>query len=138
MRVEPRMPLPRLSVPIDLRTLVYLPSAAFVALGIAAPLSSVRAHLRLLALGLLILEPLLLLLVALPLLSFLGGTGPVQAFELSRATHVVLQVLYRALVAPLGMAYAVPLFIWWLLLSNQPSLSTGVLPPRPAPSSPEP
>jgi len=56
-------------------------------------------------------------LVATPLLSFLGGTGPVHALSLSRPTHVVLQVLYRALVAPPGMAFAIPLLVWWGLLA---------------------
>jgi hypothetical protein len=107
-----------LSVPIDLRSLIFLPTAAFIALAIAAPLGSVRSHLRLIGIGLLILEPLLLLLVALPLLSFLGGTGPVRAFVLSRPMLVILQVLYRALVAPPGMTYAVPLLLWWALVSN--------------------
>lgn len=117
LHVEPPWPQPELTVPIDLRSLAFLPSAAFIALGIAVPLRSVRAHLSLLGLGLLILEPLLLGLVALPLLSFLGGTGPVQAFTLSRATHVLLQVLYRALVTPPGMAYAIPFFLWWGLVA---------------------
>src|SRR6478735_11531214 len=73
-------------------------------------------HLQLIVIGMLLLEPLLMLLVSLPLLSFLGGTGPIQAFSLSRPTHVLLQISYRALVVPPGMAYAVPLFLWWLLV----------------------
>ena len=116
LRVESPQPGPALTIPVDLRSLLFLPTAAFIALAIAAPLHSTRAHLQLLALGLLILEPLLLLLVALPILSFLGGTGPILAFTLSRPTHVVLQLLHRALVAPPGMAYAVPLLLWWLLV----------------------
>lgn len=105
-----------IAVPIDLRSLLFLPSAAFLALAIAMPLRSTWAHVQIIVCGLLILEPVLVLLVALPLLSFLGGTGPVQAFSLSRPTHVVLQILYRALVAPPGMAYAIPLLLWWLLV----------------------
>ena len=108
-----------IEVPIDLRTLIYLPLAAFVALAIATPLESVSAHLRLLARGLLLLEPLLLVLVAVPLLSFLGGTGPVQAFSLGRPALVLLQLVYRALVAPPGMTYALPLLSWWVLLRRQ-------------------
>ncbi|MET0792632.1 MAG: hypothetical protein ABW061_14020 [Polyangiaceae bacterium] len=104
------------AVPIDLRSLLYLPSAAFLALAIAVRLRSTWAHVQVVVCGLLLLEPVLLLLVALPLLSFLGGTGPIRAFTLSRPTHVVLQILYRALVAPPGMAYAIPLFLWWLLV----------------------
>ena len=107
-----------ITVPIDLRSLLFLPTAAFIALAIAVPLHSLRAHLQLLGFGLLILEPFLLLLVALPLLSFLGGTGPIRAFVLGRPAHVVLQILYRALVAPPGMAYALPLLWWWVLVAR--------------------
>ncbi len=105
-------------MPIDLRSLVFLPTAAFIALSIAVSLESVREHLLLLGVGLLILEPLLLALVTLPLLSFLGGTGPIRVFTLSRPVHAVLQILYRALVAPPGMAYAVPLLLWWVLVTQ--------------------
>jgi hypothetical protein len=118
LHIAPVLTGPRADVPIDLRSLVFLPTAAFIGLAIAVSLRSVREHLLLLATGLLILEPLCLALVALPLLSFLGGTGPIRVFSLSRPIHVVLQVLYRGLVAPPGMAYAVPLFVWWLLLSR--------------------
>jgi hypothetical protein len=117
LRVEPPSPQQHFEVPIDVRSLIFLPTAAFLALAIAAPLRSVREHLQLIALGLLILEPLLVFLVATPLLSFLGGTGPVHAFTLSRPTHVLLQVLYRALVTPPGMAFAIPLLVWWGLLT---------------------
>ncbi|MEI9953448.1 MAG: hypothetical protein WDO74_31830 [Pseudomonadota bacterium] len=117
LRVVPLPPEHPLEVPIDVRSLLFLPTAAFLALAIAAPLRSVREHLQLIAVGLLILEPLLLFLIATPLLSFLGGTGPVHAFTLSRPTHVLLQVLYRALVTPPGMAFAIPLLVWWGLLT---------------------
>lgn len=119
LRAESLLNRSAIDVPIDLRTLVYLPLAAFVALAIASPLPSWKAYLRLIASGVLLLEPLLLLLVAVPLLSFFGGTGPVHAFSLSRPTLVVLQVVYRALVAPPGMTYALPLLSWWVLLRRQ-------------------
>jgi hypothetical protein len=106
-------------VPIDLRTLLFLPLAAFIGLALATPLHSAWRNVRVLGLGLLILEPTLLVLTALPVLSFLGGTGPVQAFRLAPATNVVLQILYRALVAPPGMTYALPLFLWWALVARQ-------------------
>jgi hypothetical protein len=105
-------------VPIDLRTLLFLPVAAFIGLALAAPLGSARRNARVLALGLLILEPLLLLLTALPILSFLGGTGPVLAFRLSPAVHALFQTVYRALVAPPGMMYALPLLLWWVLVAR--------------------
>lgn len=118
LHVDPAAERRRAIVPVDLRSLVFLPTAAFIALSIAVSLRSLREHLLLLGVGLLILEPLSLGLVALPLVSFLGGTGPIQAFRLSRPTHAVLQVMYRALVTPPGMAYAVPLFLWWVLMAR--------------------
>ncbi|HYQ46815.1 MAG TPA: hypothetical protein VER11_32820 [Polyangiaceae bacterium] len=135
LHIQPAGRVPAVLVPIDVRSLLYLPMAAFVALAIAVRLRSLREHVKLLAVGLAILEPLLLLLVALPLLSFLGGTGPIRAFSLSRPTHVLLQISYRALVVPPGMAYALPLFLWWSLLmtinrngtQNSPSRNTNLL-----------
>jgi len=135
LHVQPAGPMPAVLVPIDVRSLLYLPTAAFVALAIAVRLRSPREHVKLLAIGLAILEPFLLLLVALPLLSFLGGTGPIQAFSLSRPTHVLLQISYRALVVPPGMAYAVPLFLWWSLVmminrngtQNSPARNTTLI-----------
>jgi hypothetical protein len=116
--VEPPAPRAAITLPMDVRTLSFLPTACFVALAVATPMASWRRNVRLLLVGLAILEPLLLGLNALPLLSFLGGTGPVRAFELSLATHTVLQVLYRALVASPAMAYAVPFFLWWVLVRS--------------------
>ena len=116
LHVAPPGSRPAVLVPIDVRSLLYLPTAAFLALAVAVRLRSAREHLQLIVIGMLLLEPLLMLLVSLPLLSFLGGTGPIQAFSLSRPTHVLLQISYRALVVPPGMAYAVPLFLWWLLV----------------------
>jgi hypothetical protein len=104
------------TVPIDLRTLAYLPTAAFIALALSTPTGSWKKNARLLAVGLTLLVPLLFLLIVTPILSFLGGTGPIQAFALGRATHVVLQLVYRALVVPPGMAYAIPLLVWWGLV----------------------
>lgn len=130
LHIEPPGPRPVVLVPIDVRSLLYLPTAAFLALAIAVRLRSSREHLQLIAVGLVLLEPLLVLLVSLPLLSFLGGTGPIQAFPLSRPTHVVLQILYRALVVPPGMAYAVPLFLWWLLVMTMNRIGTQNAPTR--------
>jgi len=113
--LSPSMTRP-VTVPVDLRTLAYLPTAAFIALALATPLGSWKKNARLLGLGLALLVPVLFALIVTPLVSFLGGTGPVRAFELGRWAHVVLQLVYRALVVPPGMAYAVPLLLWWGLL----------------------
>lgn len=134
--VEPPAPRAALTVPMDLRTLSFLPTACFVALAIATPLASRRLNVRLLLVGLAILEPLLLCLNALPLLSFLGGTGPVRAFQLGLAAHALLQVLYRALVASPAMAYALPFFLWWLLvrrLATPSEIRRPLRNPEPAP-----
>lgn len=114
--VRPPAPRQPINMPVDLRTLLYLPEACFAALALATPLRSKRQNLTLLRQGLVILHPLLLVLITLPIVSFLGGTGPVQAFELGRWVHTLLQIAYRALVASPGMAYAIPLFLWWALL----------------------
>jgi hypothetical protein len=114
---DPRIEQPVL-VPMDLRTLLYLPLVAFIALALAAPLGSPWRNARVLVQGLLILTPLLFALTALPLLSFLGGTGPVRAFRLAPYLHVLFQTVYRALVAPPGMMYALPLLLWWALVAR--------------------
>ena len=104
--------LRRIDVPIDLRALLFLPTAAFVALTLAAPLGSARRNATLLSIGLCVLEPLLLLLLAVPLASLLGGDGPIRAFSLGLNARVALQLVYRALVAPPGMTYAIPLLLF--------------------------
>jgi hypothetical protein len=116
--VEPPAPAQPVLMPIELRTLMFLPTVAFIALALAVPLGSPRKNLRLLLLGLPLLELLLLVLMALPVASFLGGMGPIRAFSLGAPLHAVLQILYRALVAPPGMAYALPLLLWWVLVAR--------------------
>lgn len=116
--VSPALPRVPVTVPIDTRTLLYLPAACFVALAVATPLPSWRQNVRLLGWGLVLLEPILVLLATVPLLSFLGGTGPVRALSLGIGAHTLLQLVYRALVAPPAMAFAIPLFLWWMLLKS--------------------
>lgn len=123
-------------VPFELRTLLFLPSATFIALALAAPLGAARRNARVLGQGLLILVPTLLLLTALPLLSFLGGTGPVRAFRLPPLLHALFQTIYRALVAPPGMMYALPLLLWWLLVARLKPLQEKEQPAPSAPATP--
>jgi hypothetical protein len=125
LNVTALAPPSNLSIPIDVRSLLFVPLACFVALVVATPLGGWRKNARLLVIGVLVLQPLLLLLAALPVLSFLGGTGPVRAFELGTATHTALQILYRALVAPPAMAFALPLFSWWVLLKTSSRTPPG-------------
>jgi len=110
--ITPPGSTPPVQVPMDLRVLMFLPTAAFIALAVAVPLGSLRRHVLVLAVGLPLLELLLVALLAAPMLSFLGGTGPVQAIQLGRATHTLLQIVYRAFVVPPGMTFAVPLLLW--------------------------
>jgi hypothetical protein len=42
----------------------------------------------------------------------------VRAFDIGVAGHAALQVVYRALEASPGMAYAIPLSLWWILIVN--------------------
>jgi hypothetical protein len=134
--VQPPSPASVINVPIDLRTLLYLPLACFVALALATPSGWPRRSLAVMGVGLALLEPLLVGLLALPLLSFLGGTGPVRAFTLGLGTHTVLQILYRALVASPGMAYVIPLLLWGALCAQLrfPKTEQSVRNPKSAPS----
>lgn len=118
----PNAPTPTL-VPFDLRVLGFLPTITFIALAVALPLASRQKNVRVLLVGLPLLELLLVGLMAAPMLSFLGGTGPVQAFALSPLTHTLLQVVYRALVVPPGMAFAIPLALVALLAHRVGGLS---------------
>lgn len=134
--VTPPLPRAPVSALLDMRTLAFLPTACFVALAAATPLASRWQNVRILLVGLGILETLLLLLNTLPVLTFLGGAGPVAAIELSVATQTALQVLYRALVASPGMAYAIPFFLWWVLvrkLGDDSEFRTNLRNPKPEP-----
>jgi len=84
---------------LDERRTGYLPSAVFLALVLASTFRA-RQKALLAAAGLFALT----LLSLLPILAFLSGRLPIVAYE-----------LYRSLVAPLGMAYALPGLLWLLL-----------------------
>jgi hypothetical protein len=107
-----------LAFPIELRTLSFLPLVTFVALAVAAPLSRPRRNVAVLGAGLVVLVPLLLASISLPLIAVLGGLGPIRLFSLSDSTRLVVDVLHRVFVAPPGMAYAVPLLLFWALLGT--------------------
>jgi hypothetical protein len=95
---------------LDLRRSGYIASAVFAALALATPLRW-KQRLVLMGAGLAILQ----LLPLLPLLSFFSGKLPVRAFQLGAATSAAVEIAYHALVAPPGMAYAVPALLWLLL-----------------------
>jgi hypothetical protein len=94
---------------LDVRRTGYLPAAVFLALVLASRLPT-RRKLLALAAGLCVLH----LLSWLPLLSFFSGRLPIVVFHLGTFARVVVDVLYRALVAPLGMTYAAPVLLWFI------------------------
>jgi hypothetical protein len=115
-----------IEVPVDVRGLAYLPMAAFLALGLAFPIHGWRRRLFVLIVGLAVLAPLTALLISLPLFPFLGGAGPIQVFSLNRTVQSVLEMAYRALVAPPGMTYAIPALLFWALWAlSDPSTRLG-------------
>lgn len=102
---------------LDVRRVWYLPSAVFVALCLGFPRGGVRGVSLLLAMGLFALPVLSLL----PLLSFLGQ---IRVIGLGSVVQSALAIGYRALVAPLGMAYAIPAFLWLAMAELLRALST--------------
>ena len=96
---------------LDLRRGGYIASAVFVALALATR-TRPRKKLILLACGVSVLQ----LLPLLPLLSFFSGKLPVRVFDLGAAANVLIEIAYHTLVAPPGMAYAVPALLWLLLV----------------------
>jgi hypothetical protein len=105
-----------LSVPIDLRNLAYLPSACAIALAFATPLWRVRRGLWLLGAALALLQVFVVASLATPLVLLLAEQAPLHLIDLTPLAHASLDVLYRALVAPPGMAYAIPGLLWVALL----------------------
>jgi hypothetical protein len=119
-------------VPIDLRTLAYLPTAVFVSLCIAAPIwNEIRGAIVLLS-GLCALQAFLVGSIAVPLLLFLANPTPMHLVELGPVSYRILDVLYRSLVAPPGMAFVVPGGIWllalWLVPKKDRSADPGPVP----------
>jgi hypothetical protein len=101
---------------LDLRRSGYIASAVFVALAVMTPLRGRRSRWRkaaLLGAGLVGLQ----ILPLLPLLSFFSGKLPVTVFDLGPIPRALIEVSYHALVAPPGMAYAVPALLWLLLVT---------------------
>jgi hypothetical protein len=97
---------------LDLRRSGYIACVVFVALALATPLAG-RRRLALLGGGLVPLQ----LLPLLPLLSFFSGKLPVRVFDFGTTSRALIEIGYHALVAPPGMAYAVPGLLWLLLVT---------------------
>lgn len=103
-------------IPIDLRTLAYIPTAVFIALAVAAPIWQRARGLAVLLAGMAILHAFLAASLAAPILLFFSNPRPMKLVELSPAVQQVLNVFYRSMVAPPGMAFAVPGLLWLLLV----------------------
>jgi hypothetical protein len=96
---------------LDLRRAGYMQSAAFAALVLVTKLRWSR-RLAILFGGLATLQ----LLPLLPLLSFFSGKLPVQAFHFGAIAAAMVDIAYHALVAPPGMAFALPAMLWLVLV----------------------
>ena len=96
---------------LDLRRGGYIAVAVFAALALVTPIRWSK-RLGLLAVGLSILQ----IIPLLPLLSFFSGKLPVQVFHFASVLQSAIEVAYHTLVAPPGMAYAVPAMLWLLLV----------------------
>jgi hypothetical protein len=96
---------------LDLRRSGYLAWAVYAALMLVTPLRWPK-RIALLVGGSLLLQ----LLPLLPLLTFFSGRLPVTVFELGTGARWVAAIAYRSLVAPPGMAFAVPTLLWLLLI----------------------
>jgi hypothetical protein len=114
-----------ITIPIDLRTLTYIPTVVFIALSVAAPIWQGTRGTRVLLFGLAVLQVFLTLSIAVPLLLFFGNPQPMHLVDLGPASYRILSVLYRALVAPPGMAFAVPGLLWLIMLWIVPAPSEG-------------
>jgi len=97
---------------LDLRSLTYVPTAVFVALAVAAPIWQGRRGLRVLLGGLVTLHVFYGVALTAMVTFFLGRTRPFPMLELGPAARLIFDVLHRVLVAPPGMAFAVPGFVW--------------------------
>jgi hypothetical protein len=116
---------------LDERRTGYLPAAVFLALVLASSFAW-RQKAVLAACGLFVLQ----LFSLLPILSFWSGRLPIVAYDLGQPARVVVDVLYRSLVAPLGMAYALPGLLWLLLKTATPlpAAPARSAEPKPAPA----
>jgi hypothetical protein len=104
-----------LETALDERRTGYLPAAVFLALVLASTFRW-RQKAVLAATGLFAVH----LLSLLPILAFLSGRLPIVAYDLGTVPRVLVDVLYRSLVAPLGMAYALPGLLWLALSAAVP------------------
>jgi hypothetical protein len=105
-----------LQIPIELRTLAFIPTAAFIALVLADHRRrGVRRTALQLFSGLTILQLFLCVSLVVPIVLFFAEPLPMHLWTLSAPVYWTMTVFYRSLVAPPGMIYAVPLLLWLTL-----------------------
>jgi hypothetical protein len=97
----------------ELRRVPYLPTAVFAVLTLAFPLGSWQRRLAVLAIGVVMLQALPFLRLVL----LISSDAPIRLVELPSWLHSAMVIACGALVFPPGMAYAVPVLLWLLLLA---------------------
>lgn len=108
-----------LRIPFELRTLAFIPTAAFIALVLAdTKRRNWRTRAWQLLLGVGVLHLFLSVSLAVPLFLFFAEPKPLQLLPLNAGVYWTLTWFYRSLVAPPGMIYAVPLALWLLLRAS--------------------
>lgn len=115
-----------LQIPIELRTLTFLPTSTFIALVLAGSVGRAvrRSALQLFA-GLALLQLFLVSSLLVPICLFFAEPRPMQLLHMSTLVYGVLTIFHRALVAPPGMAYAIPLMLWLTLGALERACSGG-------------
>ena len=93
---------------LDARRAVYVPSAVFLALALALRVPSRMKKIALIVIGLAAAQ----IGPWLAVLSFFSGKLPVVLFHFSAPAHWLIEIAYRSLAAPPGMAYALPALVW--------------------------
>jgi hypothetical protein len=96
---------------LDLRRAGFIVAAVFVALVLATPLRW-RRRAGLLAIGLAPLS----LLPLLPIVALFSGALPIRAFHPGPFGRAATGIAYHVLVTAPGMAFALPLLLWLLLM----------------------
>ena len=125
----PRQGLPRVGqrpkAPFNLRY-SYLPLAVFVSLAVAAPIRGWKRNLAVVGGGFAIMVVIALGLAVLPMFYWLARIG---AMPLGSVMRGFVEVNFDALVTP-TMMYAIPFFVWWVLMAATRPFSSSSPDPR--------
>lgn len=111
---------PKLSV----RTFSYLPFATFIALCVASLHVGLRRWVKVFGAGVLLMSVATMFLSSLPVLEKFGILG-----VLGEVPAKIVATAYQALATPI-MLYAIPMFLWWALMSVTRPPATVVTTPN--------